>query len=156
MAQQTSKPRRCSRLVIFSGLALMCGCSTFDKDWKVAVDSWQPAGHTDITGPWQGTWQSEANTHSGGLRCLITRSGENAYHARFAATYWKIFHFGYEMDLAADPHLDQVHFDGSADLGWLAGGAYRYDGHSNSTDFYCTYHSQHDHGNFTMKRPEEQ
>ena len=153
---QTSKPRRCSKFVIFSGLALMCGCSSFDKDWKNVTVNWQPANHTDITGPWEGTWQSDTSNHAGGLRCLITRSGENVFHARFAATYWKIFHFGYEMDLSAEPHMDRVHFQGNADLGWMAGGQYKYDGSANSSDFQCNYQSEHDHGTFTLKRPAEE
>lgn len=147
--------RRCNPLVVFSGIALLCGCSSFDRDWKVNSAEWRLAAHTDITGPWQGTWQSDASGHSGDLRCLITRTGDTTYHARFAATYWKLFHFGYEMDLTADPHLDQLHFEGQSDLGWLAGGKYQYDGHANSTDLYCTYQSSYDHGHFTMKRPEE-
>jgi len=49
-----------------------------------------------------------------------------------------------------------VHFDGEADLGWMAGGVYKYDGHANSTDYFCTYHSSYDNGSFTMKRPEQE
>jgi hypothetical protein len=154
--EQTIKPKRCSKLVIFSGLALMCGCSSFDKDWKAATENWQPAGQSDITGPWQGTWQSDSGNHSGGLRCLITRSGENVFHARFDATYWKFLRFGYEMDMSAEPHLDRVHLQGSADLGWMAGGVYRYDGTANSATFQCTYQSENQQGTLTLQRPPEQ
>ena len=83
----------------------MCGCSPFDRDWKSAVDTWKVTDATDITGPWEGTWQSEVGSHSGALRCLITKTGDYEYHARFAATYWKIFHFGYDVNLSAEPHL---------------------------------------------------
>jgi hypothetical protein len=134
----------------------MCGCSSFDRNWKSAAQTWQPTGHTDLTGPWIGTWRSAVNGHNGALRCLIARTGEYTYHARFAATYWNVFHFGYEFDLAAEPHLDQLHFDGSANLGSLAGGVYEYDGQGDSTEFHCTYHSQYDHGQFDMTRPEAQ
>ena len=147
-------PKRCRKFVILSGLALMCGCSSFDRDWKAAASS-KPQSATDMTGRWQGTWASDANGHNGGLRCLITRTGDNAYHARYAATYWSIFHFGYDMDLVAEQEVDAVHFKGEADLGSMAGGVYHYDGHANAADFTATYQSEADHGRFTMKRSSE-
>jgi len=154
MTQAPKTVRRCSRWIIFSGLLLMCGCSSFDRDWKSAVDTWKVTDSTDITGPWEGTWQSEVGSHSGALRCLITKTGDYEYHARFAATYWRFFHFGYDMNLSAEPHLDRLHFSATTDLGKMAGGIYHYDGNANSSDFESTYHSDYDHGTFTMTRPE--
>src|SRR5437588_7523926 len=122
-------------------LLLLTGCSRFDRDWKAAATNWQPAGHTDITGPWQGAWQSESHSSSGPLRRLISKISEQQYHARFAGTYLNAFHFSYDVDLTVEPHLDRLHFMGATDLGAMAGGLYRYDGNANSTDFYCTYHS---------------
>ncbi|HWE97390.1 MAG TPA: hypothetical protein VG269_25755 [Tepidisphaeraceae bacterium] len=153
LTMNSSRPKRCSKFVILSGLALMCGCSSFDRDWKAAATV-KPESPTDMTGRWQGIWASDASSHNGGLRCLITRTGDDTYHARYAATYWSIFHFGYDMDLTAQQQADAVHFQGQADLGSMAGGVYHYDGHANATDFTSTYQSESDHGKFVMKRPE--
>ena len=150
--------RRAIQLSLVPCLFLLCilstGCSRFDRDWKTAVDTWQPADHTDISGPWKGTWQSEMHSSSGQLRCLISKTSDNLYHARFEGTYLNSFRFAYDVDLSTEPHLDRLHFTGATDLGAMAGGLYRYDGNANSTDFYCTYHSNSDHGHFTMTRPE--
>lgn len=140
-------------LIILACVALASGCSPFEHDWNAAAGA-KPADATDITGRWQGTWTSEASGHSGGLRCLITRIDTKTYHARYAATFWSIFHFGYEMDLTAERQVDWVHFQGEADLGAMAGGLYHYDGHANAESYSATYRSSQDHGNFVMKRPE--
>jgi hypothetical protein len=47
-----------------------------------------------------------------------------------------------------------LRFEGEADLGWLAGGVYRYDGQATPASFFSTYKSKYDHGTFQMKRPE--
>jgi len=132
---------------------LLGGCSAFDRDWDAAAKV-QPSSPTDITGRWQGTWKSDASGHDGGLRCLITRIDPRTYHARYAATYGGIFHFGYEMDLIATPEQDWIKFEGQADLGSMAGGVYHYEGHANAEKFYATYHCDKDHGRFDMNRPE--
>ena len=75
-------------------------------------------------------------------------------HARYLATFGGIFHFKYEMNLNASLLQDWVHFQGSADLGAMAGGLYTYEGDANSEKFFATYKSESDHGQFNMKRPE--
>ena len=139
--------------VIFASLSLLCGCSTFEHDWEAAASA-KPIGRADMTGRWQGTWASEADTHTGGLRCLITRLDDTTYHARYAATFWGIFHFSYEMDLTAKQLPDHVIFEGEADLGAMAGGVYHYEGHADAENYEATYRCSVDHGKFTMKRPE--
>ena len=78
----------------------------------------KPANGTDITGRWTGTWQSDAG-HSGNLRCLISKTDSQTYHARYAATYAGILHFGYEMDLQAQREAEWVKFQGEAEP-WCA------------------------------------
>ena len=152
------RPRRCNRLVALTGLSLLCGCSQFESKWKAAaLQESQAAPAAGIEGRWEGTWQSEGNSHSGGLRCIITRTSDATFHADYHATYWKLFQFGYSMPLTvtppAAPDEETTSFAGDADLGWLAGGNYHYDGHATPADFYCTYRSARDHGTFKMTRP---
>lgn len=147
-------PRRCNKLVALTGFSLLLGCSSYESRWKAAAT--RPASAADgLAGRWEGTWQSEANGHSGGLRCIVTRTGDDTFEADYHATYWKIFGFGYAMPLRAGRREgDVVHFNGDADLGWLAGGNYHYDGRATGEEFYCTYRSKSDHGFFKMTRPE--
>ena len=107
----------------------------------------------DIQGRWQGTWVSEANAHTGRLRCLVTKLEDGKYQARYHAKYRKILGFGYTAVLDTTQADGSFKFTGEADLGW-AGGVYHYEGKANGTNFYSTYQSKYDHGIFQMSRPE--
>ena len=121
------------------------GCSRFNRAWKTATATPPPA--RDISGPWEGSWHSDVNGHHGRLRCVVSRLDEGRYRARYQATYWKIFRFGYTLDLqVAQPSND-------AFLGWWRGGVYHYEGNATPTNFVSTYESEHDHGRFEMMRP---
>jgi len=73
------------------------GCSTFNRDWNQA--SATPALANGIDGRWEGSWLSDRNGHHGRLRCLVSRLDDRSYRARFKATYWKFFRFGYGVNL---------------------------------------------------------
>ena len=118
-----------------------------------------PAPH-GLEGRWEGNWVSEGNGHQGGLRCIITRKQDNVYLADFHATFWKIFNFGYSIDLkAAEISPTRFQFAGDSDLGWLAGGKFHYEGTAQvagdiKTDtFTSSYKSADDHGRFNLTRP---
>ena len=130
---------------------LALGCSSFHREWKVAASTPPPA--RGITGRWQGTWLSHSNAHTDKLRCLITKQTDELYEARFHAKYQKILSFGYTVILHAKRTEDAFQFDGDADLGWFAGGAYHYEGKATPTNFFSTYRCKGDHGVFQMTRP---
>ena len=132
-------------------LALLSSGCSFDRAWKVAATTPVPAN--DIQGRWQGTWVSEANAHTGKLRCLVTRLEDGKYQARYHAKYRKILGFGYTAALDTTQTNGSFKFTGEADLGW-AGGVYHYEGKANATNFYSTYQSKYDHGMFQMSRPQ--
>jgi hypothetical protein len=127
------------------------GCSTFNNDWKRMAA--EPISASGIQGRWEGTWRSDVNGHNGRLRCIISAQGEGKYQARFYATYRRILHFGYPVTLDAQKTNDVFKFKGEADLGWLAGGRYEYEGQITPTNFFSIYRSKHDHGVFQMTRP---
>ena len=139
------------QLGLVASMALMVGCSSFNRDWDALADASDSTD--DIVGRWDGTWTSEQTGHSGRLRCIVTRIDEQHYDARFHAVYGAIFTFGYDVPLEVKPDEGGVSFRGSADLGFMAGGEYRYRGEATPTDFKATYHAESDHGTFAMKRP---
>jgi hypothetical protein len=96
---------------------------------------------------------SDINHHTGELRCVVTKREDGMYRARFHAKYNKVLSFGYTVPLKVEPAADGFHFSGEADLGWLAGGVYHYDGHADTTNFFSTYSCKYDHGTFKMGRP---
>jgi len=140
-------------------LSLLCGCSSFESRWKAAGET-TPAVPHNLEGRWQGSWTSEGDGHTGGLRCIITHKQDDIYLADFHATFWNIFQFGYSIDLkATEVSPTRYQFSGDSDLGWLAGGNYHYEGtaevagDSKTDAFNCTYKSSADHGRFDMMRP---
>jgi hypothetical protein len=150
-------PRRAAWLarnfsVVALPILLLCGCSTFNRDWEKAAQ--QPKAPDSIEGCWEGKWLSDVNGHTGRLRCLLSRESDSCYQARFRATYWKVFRFSYTVPLRFEQRDGIWHFTGEENLGKLAGGVYRYEGHATRTNFFSTYRSKPDHGTFQMQRPE--
>src|SRR5437899_12462894 len=91
-----------TRTIAFFLLAFLCGCSSFNRDWRRAA---VPApSENSMEGRWEGRWTSDANHHHGGLRCLMVQESNSIYQARFRATYGKIFHFNYTARLETEPH----------------------------------------------------
>jgi hypothetical protein len=137
-------------LALVALLLVLGGCSHFDKDFEIEKATARPGG---ITGAWTGTWQSEANGHHGGLRAIIAVTAPNVYSIHYHATYGDVFTFEYTMNMNTKTENGQTTFQGEADLGWLAGGVYKFDGHATPTEFFSSYSAEKDHGTYTMKRP---
>jgi len=143
---------RASRWTCSLALAgLVCGCSSFNRQWKQAGQT--PAPTNSITGRWEGRWLSDVNAHTGKLRCIITQQTNDLYAARFRATYLKILRFSYTVPLTVTASNDIWHFCGAEDLGATAGGVYRYVGSATATNFHSTFDSKYDRGTFEMQRP---
>ena len=127
----------------------LTGCSTFYRDWEQAATVVPADG---LAGRWEGTWQSDDSGHHDRLRCLITPQGGGMYAARFHAIYRQTITFGYTVPLRAEATNGGLRFGGEANLGWLAGGVYHYDGRVEGAHFFSTYSCKYDHGTFTMTR----
>jgi hypothetical protein len=138
-------------LTVFIALLVFTGCSTFEQDWRHAVLQ-PPVQPGNPTGPWQGTWLSKQNGHTGELRCLVTEKAPNEYEYRFKATYWKLFRYSYTVNLPTTCTTDGCNFKGTENLGYLAGGDYDYEGVITTTNFNATYKCKFDHGTFQMTR----
>ncbi len=145
-------PRNLKGFAALLCFLLLCGCSTFNRDWRSAAKN--PAPANSVEGRWEGRWLSDANGHTGALRCLVTRVDEAHCRARFHAIYGKVLRFTYTVPLTIQSHVDGWEFDGEENLGKLAGGVYYYEGRANATNFSSTYRSTYDHGTFEMHRPE--
>lgn len=151
---RTQSPARCVRRL--SGCAciallLLCGCSSFNSDWRRVGK--QPLPQDSIAGRWEGRWASDVNAHTGKLRCIITRETNGACEARFRATYLKVLRYSYTVPLKVERRGDVWVFSGEEDLGAMAGGIYRYQGNATATNFHSTYDSKYDRGLFEMRRP---
>src|SRR5688572_29844890 len=139
------------QIVSIAFTSLFCGWSSFNKEWKAALNS--PAPTTSIQGPWAGEWRSDKNGHHGSLRCVVSKTSDTTYRAHYRATYWKILRYSYVATLNGAETNGTVHLKGEADLGKLAGGVYKYEGTATPSDFRSSYSSKDDHGKFEMGRP---
>jgi hypothetical protein len=134
------------------GVALLSltGCSSFNRQWREAAQTSSIA--QGLIGAWEGRWISDVNGHKGDLRCIITQTAADKYDAHFRAKYKKILSFEYTVPLTVTQDGESFRFEGSADLGKLAGGVYTYKGAASAGTFFSTYDSKYDHGKFDMKR----
>jgi hypothetical protein len=149
-------PRPRTLLLTVAALVFVGGCSSqFQSDWKrtavAEAPGKPPADH--LSGRWKGSWKSDKGGHSGGLRCLVSRTGPDAYRARFDATYMMLLRFGYAMKMTADVRDDVTYVAGEEDLGKSYGGVYEYEGQADGKNFRLNYRTKSDYGHFTLKRP---
>lgn len=142
--------RAIGTLILGAACLALAGCSSFNKEWRQAAES--TLGSGELAGAWEGRWISDVNGHHGNLRCIMTQTATNRYDARFRAKYKKILSFEYTVPLRVAQDGSSYRFEGSADLGKLAGGLYTYQGAASAGTFFSTYDSKSDHGKFDMRR----
>ena len=140
------------------GLAVLCclasvvaGCSSYNRHWKQATAT--PAPVDKITGPWEGSWESKATGHKGRLRCIVTELAPDTYSAHFHAAWKRVLSGQYKTELRGRATDGRVELKGSYDMGKIFGGLYHYEATVSPTNFFSTYKSSKDHGEFKMSRP---
>jgi len=140
---------RLSYILCILILSLLCGCSSFERDWqsRLGVEPGPPP-----TGLWEGTWLSRHNNHTGNLRCIVDSAEDGNHSWRYKATYAGFFTFEYTVLMQVRFDDDTAHFQGEADLGNFAGGVYKYSGQANESTLKSTYKAKSDHGVFEMNR----
>ena len=150
---QTVRPqlRVCGLLTGLGCLFLLTGCCSFERDWRACSCYVGPAN--EMAGCWKGRWHSDKNGHNGTLRAIITKRGENQYHARFKATFSWVLPYKFDIPLTVREEGGVHIFDSQVNLGTLAGGEFSYSGCTDTHDFAASYcASGGDHGTFTMQR----
>lgn len=136
-------------LALAAFLSAGCACR-FERDWYFADDCCVPGDR--LAGRWAGTWESHENGHSGRLRAIITRCADGTYRARYHATFATVVPFAYETNHTAAPAGAVTSVCGEEDLGWLAGGVYRYEGSTDGRSLTVCFQADRDHGVFRLQR----
>lgn len=129
---------------------LVAGCSSFEAEWREAGKA--PPSSDLMSGRWLGFWQNTNNDHHEALRAILTPTGSNTWSAFFHARYGGVLTFTIRTPLAGEPESDRMRFHGEKDLGVLAGGIYRFAGYATATNFFSTYLSAYNSGEFHMTR----
>ena len=130
-------------------LFLLAGCQTVTPPPAKSPVAQQIEGH------WTGTWHCETTGHSGKLRCRLTYVDDNQYQAKYTGTYMAILPFWYTVDMEVDCQAQACQIQAIADLGWLGGGHYVYDGTIIGDRFKTNYTSKHHNGTFELQRPQK-
>ena len=107
---------------------------------------------TDLSGCWEGCWQSNSTGHKGVLRATFVRLDEGRYCAHFSGRFFKILPFRYSVVLSVIEAGDQVQLAGQSYLGRLAGGTYTYRATADACRFEACYSSRKDQGRFSLTR----
>jgi hypothetical protein len=148
------------RLLPAIAAGLLClglaSCSTtYNREWKTATASGSSVQIKDVSGPWKGIWRSEANGHSGELRCIISPQAgtPGAYRFHYHATFMGTLSATYDVTHLVKQTKNGFVFAGDQKLTGLGGGMYHYEGGGTLKEFRATYRSSSDHGVFEMKRP---
>ncbi len=108
-----------STLALCVSLLSLASCATpkFNHQWEAALASSDPP-YTDITGPWEGTWESGHNKHTGKLRCIVSEGeGENDYTFDYWATWGPGMKGKFRFDGTGEQVGNAVKVTGSKRLG---------------------------------------
>jgi hypothetical protein len=137
-------------LPILAALILSSCGTSFQNEWKNALSQ---KHHSDsIEGPWQGTWTSSFNGHTGKLRCVI--GPEKPDHTRefsYYATWGKIFSGCFHAVHEVTERNGVTTMHAQHDIGKR--GTFHAEGTISPTKFSATYRAMGDHGALELKRP---
>ena len=117
-----------------------------------AVGSARSALAVDLSGCWQGHWESCGTGHQGPLNATFCRVDASHYRVDFSGRFFKLVPFRYSVTLTvvAD-HGDSVELAGSSYLGRLVG-TFSYRATANGCSFVANYSSCKDQGKFVLSR----
>jgi hypothetical protein len=106
----------------------------------------------DLSGCWDGYWQSCSSGHQGPLSATFCRTDPNHYQVTFTGRFFRFIPFRYTVTLSVLADDGQtVTLGGSHDLGRLAG-TFTYRATATSTNFTANYYSCKDQGKFVLSR----
>ena len=125
-------------------------CTGFPPGWSGAK---RIAPADGVSGAWIGTWHSETNGHSGGLRCVAQRHGTESWQFRYRASWAKILCAGFTMEGTVNPDGAGGYLvTGSKDLGKTFGGVFTTSGTIREGTFKARYRAKLDNGTMEMVR----
>ena len=106
----------------------------------------------DLSGCWQGHWESCSTGHSGPLNATFCRVDATHYSVRFSGRFFKVVPFRYSVTLTVVADRgDSVTLAGSSYLGRLVG-TFHYQANATNCSFVANYNSCQDQGKFVLSR----
>ena len=134
----------------------LTSCGSFEKKWAKSVAAYESGAVKSPEGPWQGSWTTKTNGHTGDLRAIVTESkkkpGELDFH--YHATWGKKNNIqgAYKVGFPAQRRGSRTLVDGSKSLGLF--GTFRHEATITPSQFKATYSKKSGVlGYFDMTRP---
>jgi len=127
----------------------MLAAMLFAMVWMAGI---APCSAADLSGYWEGRWQSCQTRHNGVLRATFCRLNATQYRVDFSGRFFKILPFRYSVVLnVVEDRGDVVRLQGSSYLGKRFGTFY-YDATVTGCTFNASYTSCKDDGWFRMTK----
>lgn len=139
-----------THIILFSSLIFLVGCDSFNRKWSSKIQ--EKNFNQGETGLFKGHWMSDTNFHNGALYCIIEKGKNGKLDAIFKAKYKRVLVFNYSLPIQATQEKGFIRLKGSADLGKLHGGYYRFDGLIKNNQVDARYYNEYDKGYFKMTR----
>lgn len=141
--------------ILFAAMAalFLCQCSSFEKEWAQSVANYQSGKVNAPFGPWQGSWSTITNNHSGGLRAIVKPSSKKDHYTfRYHATWGVLFQGTYSVDFPGKNQGNHYIIEGNKSLGIF--GNFGHKATVSNSSFKAKYsNDKGDLGSFTLKRP---
>lgn len=135
----------------FAALLSSCAGPRFNKQWEAALAKPSETSGT-ITGPWEGSWLSEKNGHTGKLRAIVNETGEDTYHFLYWATWGPGIRGTFQIDCEGEETNGVTQVRGEKKLGPF--GTYNHEAEITPSEFEATFSSKKENlGTFEMSRP---
>ena len=144
--------KRSVAALCFVGGLSSCSGIRFERDWKQALTHPTPAP----AGCWEGHWKSDANGHTGKLRCLVETSGTDPLDLKFRylATWQEFLQATFTINCRAVAQgAGRWKVTGTKDLGSMLGGAFSHQGAITPQTIRARYTSRLDQGVMELERP---
>jgi len=130
------------------------GCAGFERDWKQALADHREGRVTAPDGPWEGTWVTTTDGHSGKLRAVVTPAADQPGHYDFHyhATWAKVLSGAYKVRFPVIRERGHYLADGEHTMGKF--GTFGHRAVITDDAFEATFSSDKgDLGSFSMTRP---
>lgn len=138
--------------VILAALFLT-SCVGYEAKWNKSVADYRAGKIKAPEGPWEGTWTTKTNGHTGDLRAIVSKAPDGEYDFHYHATWKKFLQGGYKVKFPAKRSGSTYRVDGSKDLGIF--GAFGHKATITPSRYEATYsNDKGDLGTFSMRRPE--
>ena len=141
------------QICLTAGLCgMMVSCTGFPRGWATAKSS-PPADA--LSGAWVGTWRSDANGHTGGLRAVVAPvAGQpDTWRFRYRASWKRVLCAGFTVDCRGSRRPDGTwNVTGSRDLGRAFGGVFTHAATVSGDAFEACYDSKLDRGTMSLQR----